>query len=411
MSAVLRRLPPTAAPAPLTDILAALHARAGATEAFSAALSEYLGATACCTAASGRAALFLLLREMARRAGPRRTEVVMPAYTCPALAKVTLDAGLRPRLVDVTPETLGMDARELGAACGPHTLAVIHVHPFGLPLDMGPARAAAQAAGAALIEDAAQAMGARVAGSGTRAGTTGDFGLFSLGPGKALSAGGGGAACAPDDENAALLRAAWAGLRTAPASPAGVQLAALNAAFHPAGWALATRLGALRFGESEAGLSYRVAGLPAGAAEAAIRGLTRLDAANAARRRTAGRLLGALAGVDGLILPAASPGSEPIYLRLPVLLPDESARDALYAQLVRAGLGAGPHVRTHAGRAIPGSERSLSRRGGRRSPAAHAADARLRHGDERGTDRSGVPQHGWRPGPNLGAMRMRTPRQ
>jgi dTDP-4-amino-4,6-dideoxygalactose transaminase len=148
-----------------------------------------------------------------------------------------------------------------------------------------------------------------------------------------------------------------------------VQLAALNAAFHPAGWALATRLGALRFGESEAGLSYRVAGLPAGAAEAAIRGLMRLDAANAARRRTTGRLLAALAGVDGLILPAASPGSEPIYLRLPVLLPDERVRDALYTRLARAGMGAGRMYGRTLAELFPGL--------GGRYPGAEAVARRL----------------------------------
>jgi dTDP-4-amino-4,6-dideoxygalactose transaminase len=334
-------LPPAAAPLAAGDLAAALHAPKAAPEAFAAALARYLGVPACRVAASGRVALFLLLKALSARAGDTRREVLMPAYTCPALARVALDLGLQPRLVDVIPETLEMAPDGLRAAAGSRTLAIIHVHPFGIPLDLTAAQEAARGAGAALIEDAAQAFGARQPRPPGRAGAAGDFGLFSLGPGKPLSTGGGGAVCARDPSGADLLREAWAELRPGASLPAVARLALLDAVFRPQGWRLATRLGALRFGESEAGLSYTVEGLSAAQAAIGLRALPRLDAANEARRVTAASLAVALGGLDGLHMPRPDPATGAIYLRFPLLMRDEARRDGSHAALSRAGLGAG----------------------------------------------------------------------
>ena len=123
-----------------------------------------------------------------------RNEVVLPAYTCPSLVKVILEAALQPRLVDIDARSMVMRADDLAAAIGQRTLAVIVVHPFGMAHDIEPAQTLAQPNGAVLIEDVAQSMGARF--DGRLAGTRGHYGLFSLGPGKPLSAGGGGIVCA-----------------------------------------------------------------------------------------------------------------------------------------------------------------------------------------------------------------------
>lgn len=360
-------LPPTAAPLASGDLRAALRAPADAPDAFAAGLTRYLDAATCTLAGSGRAALFLLLRALAARAVPSRHEVLMPAYTCPALARVALDLGLRPSLVDVIPETLGMSPDGLRASAGDRTLAIIHVHPFGLSLDVGPALEAAQNVGATVIEDTAQALGASL--GARRAGTIGDFGLFSFGPGKPLSTGGGGAVCARGPSGANLLREAWTGLPSAASLPAAARLALLNAVFRPSGWQLATRLGALRFGESEAGLSYTVAGLSAAQAAAGLRALPQLDAANAARRSVGGALGEVLRSRRGLFVPEPEPGTMPVYLRFPLLLPDEAQRDAAYAALARVGLGAGRMYRRTLAEIFPGL--------GGPYPGAQALAARL----------------------------------
>ena len=98
-------------------------------------------------------ALFLLLRALVEDPDlADRREVVLLAYTCPAVAKVALDVGLRPRLVDISPATLGFDLDRLSEAIGRQTLAVMHVHPFGLPLSIEPVLDLARQAGAVVIE-------------------------------------------------------------------------------------------------------------------------------------------------------------------------------------------------------------------------------------------------------------------
>ena len=134
----------------------------------------------------------------------------MPAYTCPALAKVTLDLGLRPVFVDIDPYSTQYVEDQLKDALSADTLAVILVHPFGIPLPIQRVLDLARAVGATVIEDAAQAMGAKWAGKFV--GTQGDFGLFSLGPGKPISTGGGGIVIANDPERTSLLQTWWRAL-------------------------------------------------------------------------------------------------------------------------------------------------------------------------------------------------------
>ena len=188
---MLRQLPPTAVPIALSDLKSGLGPPPQSLAGFERALTRYLGVPTCKLAASGRTALYLLLRDLRQASdNPERREVIMPAYTCPSLAKVALDVELRPRFVDISPHTLALHVDQLEAEASERTLAVILVHPFGLPQPVDHIQALAHAAGAVVIEDAAQAMGAHL--GGRPVGTHGDFGLFSLGPGKPISTGGGG---------------------------------------------------------------------------------------------------------------------------------------------------------------------------------------------------------------------------
>ena len=101
----------------------------------------------------------------------------MPAYTCPVIPKVALDLGLEPVYVDIQPQSTRYVPELLDAATGEQTLALFVVHPFGIPLPVSDVLDISQTAGVAVIEDAAQAMGARWAGH--RVGLIGDFGVFS----------------------------------------------------------------------------------------------------------------------------------------------------------------------------------------------------------------------------------------
>ncbi len=360
---------------------AALRADAGEVSRFRAALAAYLGADACFPAASGRAALYLLLTTLRNEmGGADRSEVVLPAYTCPSLGKVTLMAGLTPRFVDVSPYTLSFNSAELATAVGARTLAVICVHPFGIPHPVTAAQQIAQDAGAVLIEDAAQAMGAKL--GGRYVGATARFGLFSLGPGKPMSTGGGGFVCTADAAASDLLRRVWDDLPPttgAASSLAAARIVLLAAAFHPVGWRLATLAGAQRVGESEASWGFTLRGLTPAQAGAGLALLPRLPAINAARRARGEALMAALAGMDGIHLPAQaaaardaqerSEPAEPIYLRLPLILDSEAQCAAAHQALLAGGYGAGRMYRrtmaeffpAYADGAYPGAEQVAQR--------------------------------------------------
>lgn len=343
---MLRRLPPTAAPLTLADLREGLRRGRSQRQAcarFQEALARSLGVRACFLAASGRTALYLLLRGLATAADhPERREVLLPAYTCPALVPVVRQAGLVPRLVDISPETLDFDRTRLEKRIGEQTLAIILVHPFGLPQPVAELAARARAAGAVIVEDAAQALGARLGGQPV--GTIGDFGLFSLGPGKPLSTGGGGIVCTNNPAHSELLARAWADLpppSTAASAWALLRLALSALAFHPAGWSLATRVGLHRVGDHEASWGFARRGLTGAQALVGLALLERLEAANGRRREQARLLIERLQVLDFLHLPRPGSSAEPIYLRLPVLVADESHRERLYHALWAADIGAG----------------------------------------------------------------------
>ena len=69
-----------------------------------------------------------------------RSEVIMPAYTCPSVAAAAIKAGLKPVLCELRRDNFFMDRTRLEACIGEETLAVIAVHLFGIPEDMGELR-------------------------------------------------------------------------------------------------------------------------------------------------------------------------------------------------------------------------------------------------------------------------------
>ena len=151
--------------------------------AFEAAWAAYCQAPHAVGVANGTDALQLTLTAL--NIGPG-DEVIVPANTFVATAEAVLLAGAVPRFADVSPDTLLLTPERMTAAITPRTRAVIVVHLYGHLPDMGALRRAADQAGLALIEDAAQAHGATW--QGRRAGSFGVAGCFSFYPGKNLGA-------------------------------------------------------------------------------------------------------------------------------------------------------------------------------------------------------------------------------
>ena len=163
-------------------------------ERFERELASYCGTKACVGVANGTDALELILRGLGIGTGD---EVILPTNTFIATAEAVCATGARPRFVDVCPDTLLIDPDAATAAINASTAAIIAVHLYGQMVDPEPISAIAAAHGLALIEDAAQAHGARHLGR--NAGTVGIAAGFSFYPGKNLGALGDGGAVVTSD--------------------------------------------------------------------------------------------------------------------------------------------------------------------------------------------------------------------
>ncbi len=338
---MLRHQPPSAIYLPFSSLKQGIGRSNDDIAHFQTALEQYLGVQACFLASSGRTAFYLLLQTLSK-SRPNRADVLLPAYTCPALVKVILDAGLRPIPIDISPQTFTFDAEQLAKHLNEQVLALICVHPFGIPQAIDHLITQAHAVGALVIEDAAQAMGARW--QGQPVGVRGDFGLFSLGPGKPLSVGGGGVVCTNDQTQVQLLQHAWQQLPLASARASAwslVRLLLIRLATHPRGWWLAARSGIQSWGQHPNSWGYTYRQLSSAQARVGLAQLSKLEHINALRRENGRQLtahLQALDFVHTLDIPAEA---DPVYLRMPVIVDTAERREQLFHALWSANVGAG----------------------------------------------------------------------
>ena len=341
-SLLRRELPPTAGlPLRVSDLLPG-PARLAET------VAAQLGTPSLLPTCSGTAALTIALMAL-RDAAPHRQRVVIPAYTCPLVALAVRHAGLTCVPCELLPSSIDFDPDALAAACDERTLALVPTHLAGRVADVASARRTADQVGAWVIEDAAQALGARQ--DGRSVGLAGDIGFFSLAAGKGLSIYEGG-----------LLLAHEAGLRERLARTAAQVLP------YRLGWELkrsAELLGyAGLYRPRGLGLAYGAplrraldSGDPVGAVgdrfdpaiplhrvgrwrqgvgtRAARRWPAFLDACTAQALRRLPRLR-AIAGVQVL---GDAPGQQGSWPFLLLLLPSEAKRDAALDLLWRAGTG------------------------------------------------------------------------
>lgn len=164
---------------------------------FESNYAAYVGVDYCVGVGNGTDALELILKSLDLRPGG---EVVVPANSFIGSAEAVTNAGFRVRFCDVD-ESYTLDPAELERAIGPQTVAVMPVHLYGQPTDMGAILQIAADRGLRVVEDCAQAHGAEF--RGRRVGSIGDAGAFSFYPGKNLGAYGDGGAVVTNDASLA----------------------------------------------------------------------------------------------------------------------------------------------------------------------------------------------------------------
>jgi dTDP-4-amino-4,6-dideoxygalactose transaminase len=169
---------------------------------FEQEFSTYCGTSECIAVNSGTSALHLAL--IAAGVGPG-DEVITVPFTFVASVAAVLYAGAQPVLVDIDPRSFTLDPVAIEAVITPRTKAILPVHLYGQPADMDPIMEVARRHGLIVIEDAAQAHGAKY--KGRPVGSIGDMACFSFYPGKNLGAyGEGGAVTTSNAEFARTIR-------------------------------------------------------------------------------------------------------------------------------------------------------------------------------------------------------------
>ena len=161
---------------------------------FEESIAAYLGVQHAIGLASGTDALVIALRALNIGEGD---EVIIPAYTFFATAGTVMSVGAKPVIVDVDPQSYQIDVSKIEAAITSKTKAIIPVHLYGHPAEMGPILEIARKHGLKVIEDNAQGFGAEYLGKKT--GSFGDIACLSFFPTKNLGAYGDGGAVATND--------------------------------------------------------------------------------------------------------------------------------------------------------------------------------------------------------------------
>ena len=168
-------------------------------QAFEAVLSDYLGGRLVRTFNSGTCTMEIALRIAGVGPGD---EVITTPISWVATANVIIEVGATPVFADIDPRTRNLDLDKLEAAITPRTKAIIPVYLSGLPMDMDRLYAIANKYHLRVVEDAAQALGARW--QGKPIGSFGDFVSFSFQANKNLTTSEGGALVLNSQEEARL---------------------------------------------------------------------------------------------------------------------------------------------------------------------------------------------------------------
>lgn len=288
---------------------------------------------------SARAALWLMLRAL-RRLRPERDLVVVPAYTCPTVGRAVVEAGLRVLCVDVSPDSLNLDAAAVKEALGDRVLAVVAAHMFGVPCDLAALRASSEAHGAWLIEDCAQCLGGSRAGRPV--GTVGDLSFLSMGRSKNLRGCEGGLLWTRRPELVAPLRAQFEALPEPPVRDDRARQAVIIGLSQPHLWALAKRLPGMKVGAEDPSFDPLPSKLAHWRAAVGLVSLARLEEHNGHRRTLATDLRCALRGIEAIQCQAVPSDAEATFPRFAALLGEGLAhrRDELVRRLQGANVDA-----------------------------------------------------------------------
>ncbi len=274
--------------------------------AFEDEFAAYTGVGHAIAVSNGTTALHAAL--LAAGIGPG-DEVIVPSFTFIATATAVSMCGAVPVFADVRPDLFTLDPEALPALVTPRTKAIVGVHLFGQPFDLGPALDLCADRDLVLIEDAAQAHGAKW--RGRRVGSLGTAGCFSFYPTKNMTTGEGGMVTTDDDALDRRIRR------------------------------LINHGQAEKYLHTELGYNYRMTDLGGAIGRVQLR---RLPGFNE-RRQENGAYLSAHLDAPGVVPPAVGDDRTHVYHQYVVTVTDDCplSRDGLSAYLREHGIGSAVH--------------------------------------------------------------------
>jgi perosamine synthetase len=340
---MIRFVPPAGVPLKLTRVLRALRiaiSSNGRLEACLPSVAALLKVKHLFGVSSGRAALWVILKSL-QSLKPERDVVAIPAYTCFSVAASIVRAGLKIHPIEIDPQTLDFDFSQIGLLPDKKLLCVIPSNLFGFQTDLSRVTKMARSRGAFVLDDAAQALGATL--NGEFAGTLGDVGFYSLGRGKAVSTMNGGLIVTNSDE---IARAVQLEVKTLqhPSLGSGAsllsQMLIYSVFLRPRLYWVPNSMPFLQLGVTEFKPEFPTEELHS-LSRALLPGLfDELREFNEIRQANAQSIMKALGDNPRFWFPKPAMGTQPTYVRLPIVAQDKTTRDQAVKRLRYAGIGA-----------------------------------------------------------------------
>jgi len=272
--------------------------------AFEEAFATFCEVKHCIGVGNGTDALFIALKSLGIGGGD---EVITAANSFIATSEAITATGAQVVFCDIDPHTYNIDVSQIEAKITPRTKAIIPVHLYGQPADMDPIMELARRYRLKIIEDAAQAHGARY--KGQRAGSLGDVACFSFYPGKNLGAYGDGGALVTNDDALAL----------------NIRMFANHGRVD-------------KYDHKIEGMNSRLDGLQAAILNVKLKHLEKWTES----RRQLASLYNELLASSDIVTPMEMENTRSVYHLYVVRLRNE-ARDAVCQELLQRGIGVGIH--------------------------------------------------------------------
>jgi len=341
----MRFVPPAGTPIGIADFVRWFStALSGSTvlKKFADAVQQKFGIRHCFFLSSGRAALALIAKVLYElRDEPDRNEIVVPAYTCYSVPASVIKAGLKVRLCDVDPNTLGLDLDKLRSIDYRKVLAIVSGNLYGIPNQLAEIEKIAKEKGVYFIDDAAQSLGAKW--NGQAAGTFGDVGLYSLDKGKNITSLQGGLIVTNDDAIAHALQKTIAQLPPTPTITVVIYLIKTliySLLLRPGLYWIPRSIPFLGLGQTAYETDYPVTQFSPTLAALGFTLFNKLDAINGTRTHNGNAIRKRIQSAKTVRTIALPAEATPVYLRFPILVQDAVKRSKLIEALEQAGIGA-----------------------------------------------------------------------